>query len=99
MPAAISTYQGINLRGAWSTKRRLRHYGWYIGGGFEWKISPGWTAGVEYRHYEFEDRFRSPIPPAAQQFRPIGIDSTRRWTSITARVSWTFHRPEAKPLK
>jgi opacity protein-like surface antigen len=30
--------------------------GWYIGGGFEWTISPGWTTGIEYRHYEFENR-------------------------------------------
>src|SRR5215813_12927812 len=28
--------------------------GWYIGGGFEWVISPGWTSGIEYRHYEFD---------------------------------------------
>jgi high affinity Mn2+ porin len=32
----------------------IRVGGWYIGTGFEWIISPGWTAGVEYRHYEFD---------------------------------------------
>src|SRR5262249_15350260 len=30
--------------------------GWYIGGGVEWAISPGWTTGIEYRHYDFGSR-------------------------------------------
>jgi opacity protein-like surface antigen len=30
--------------------------GWYIGGGLEWVISPGWTTGIEYRHYEFDGK-------------------------------------------
>ena len=29
--------------------------GWYIGAGFEWVISPGWTTGIEYRHYDFNN--------------------------------------------
>src|SRR5215471_16532740 len=30
--------------------------GWYLGGGVEWAISPGWTTGIEYRHYDFGSR-------------------------------------------
>src|SRR5262249_49802469 len=31
-----------------------RHDGWYIGGGVEWIVSPGWSVGLEYRHYELD---------------------------------------------
>ena len=31
-----------------------RHDGWYLGGGVEWVVSPGWVMGFEYRHYEFD---------------------------------------------
>jgi outer membrane immunogenic protein len=29
------------------------HYGWTLGGGLEWMISPNWTAKIEYLHYDF----------------------------------------------
>ena len=47
--------------------------GWYIGGGVEWKISPGWTAGLEYRHYEFdpENTTRSTRLPGLRS-NPLG---------------------------
>jgi opacity protein-like surface antigen len=32
---------------------RTRNDGWYIGGGFDMVVAPGWTTGVEYRHYDF----------------------------------------------
>jgi outer membrane immunogenic protein len=38
---------------AFHEEAHTRLNGWYIGGGFEWVVSPGWTTGIEYRHYEF----------------------------------------------
>jgi opacity protein-like surface antigen len=77
-----------------------RHGGWYAGGGFEWAVSPGWTTGLEYRHYEFDAE-------TAQVFctgcGAGAIDPTHRieasTDTVTARVSWRWGRPEPAPLK
>jgi len=83
--------------------------GWYIGGGVEWAISPGWTAGVEYRHYEFESRNATAYTActnavAGCPFVALGVPlETTKFSdttdSISARVSWRWGRPEAAPLK
>jgi outer membrane immunogenic protein len=77
-----------------------RHSGWYAGGGFEWMVSPGWTTGLEYRHYEFDSN------TAAVFCTGCGggaIDTFHRaeatTDSITARVSWRWGRPDVAPLK
>jgi opacity protein-like surface antigen len=72
--------------------------GWYIGGGAEWKISPGWTAGIEYRHYEFEDRDTTAYNPATGLAREtVRFDAGT--DTVTARVSWRWGREVAAPLK
>ena len=77
-----------------------RHNGWYIGGGFEWAVSPGWTAGLEYRHYEFNDA-TGPIIIAGAPNAPLGLDVRNEASTdtLTARVSWRWGRPEPRPLK
>jgi opacity protein-like surface antigen len=85
--------------------------GWYIGGGFEWAISPGWTTGIEYRHYEFDHRNATagtacnntagcPFNgvPLGTPLEPIRFTDTT--DTISARVTWRWGRPEAPaPLK
>ena len=39
---------------------RERHSGWYIGGGVDMAVSHGWTIGLEYRHYEFDNATYNP---------------------------------------
>jgi len=76
-----------------------RHDGWYIGGGFEWMISPGWSTGLEYRHYEFDTRLYEPFTAAGV---PVPGDNLRlNPTSDTLmfRTSWKFGREYAAPLK
>ena len=76
-----------------------RHGGWYVGAGFEWIVSPGWTTGLEYRHYDFGERSAIPNTPAGA---PVGVDIyTQDATvdTITARVSWRWGREAAAPLK
>jgi opacity protein-like surface antigen len=75
-----------------------RNDGWYIGGGVEWAVSPGWSAGLEYRHYEFDAvdvRLFTPLGQPSGDFRHV--DPTT--DTIAARVSWRWGRPEAAPLK
>jgi len=88
---------GIVPAGSVVEQAHTRLNGWYVGGGFEWKISPGWTAGLEYRHYEFAEN-------TVQAFSPIGVpleqarfDATT--DTVTARVSWRFNREVVTPLK
>jgi outer membrane immunogenic protein len=79
-----------------------RHSGWYIGAGVDMALSHGWTIGLEYRHYELDDKvynFHTPagaVAPLEQSTSDVSLDS------VTLRVSWKFDRPsrvEAKPLK
>jgi high affinity Mn2+ porin len=72
--------------------------GWYVGAGFEWTISPGWTTGIEYRHYDFDANTDIAFNgPALAPLEPARFEATTE--TITARVSWRWGRPEPKPLK
>jgi opacity protein-like surface antigen len=74
--------------------------GWFIGGGVEWAVSPGWTAGVEYRHYEFDSsRRENDYNPATGTFVEHVRFADPTTDSLSARVSWRWGRPEAAPLK
>jgi opacity protein-like surface antigen len=84
--------------------------GWYIGGGLEWAISPGWSTGIEYRHYEFDNRSTTAFTACAAPQSPgcpfvaIGSPLERvkigdTTDSVEARVTWRWGRPEAAPLK
>ena len=72
-----------------------------IGGGFEYVISPGWTAGLEYRHYDLGDEIYDRFTPAGapvpgdRAIVDVGLDT------ISARVSWRWGRPDGgmAPLK
>jgi len=83
-----------------------RHGGWYLGGGVEWMVSPGWFMGLDYRHYEFDSANHigfcsGATPVCAPQGVLSGINSSVDATtdSITARVSWKFGRDYGAPLK
>ena len=65
----------LNANSANPLEDRERHSGWYIGGGVDMAVSHGWTIGLEYRHYEFDDatsigdadaRGRPGLSPACQ---------------------------------
>jgi outer membrane immunogenic protein len=84
--------------------------GWYIGGGFEWTISPGWTTGLEYRHYEFDNRNTTAFSGCSSNV--TGCNSAHLGTpvenvrfgdttdTIEMRVSWRWGREQAAaPLK
>jgi len=77
---------------------RARLSGWYIGGGVEWIVSPGWTAGIEYRHYDFNDNISAAFSPAGAFIENARFyDATT--DTVTARVSWKFSREVVTPLK
>jgi outer membrane immunogenic protein len=80
---------------------RERFDGWYIGGGFEWVVTPGWTVGLEYRHYDFESKtFLTNTTLGALTGDVRTVDPSL--DTITVRVSWRWDLPgraPAAPLK
>jgi outer membrane immunogenic protein len=77
-----------------------RHDRWYLGGGFEWQVSPGWTAGLEYRHYEFGDDTGPLHTPGGLFVADLRSDASV--DTIAARVAWRWDVPgrsAARPLK
>jgi opacity protein-like surface antigen len=80
---------------------QARHGGWYLGGGVDMALSAGWTVGLDYRHYEFNDATYFPNPLAGGLPNPALLnfaDATA--DSVTIRVSWKLGRPEpVVPLK
>jgi outer membrane immunogenic protein len=77
---------------------RERFDGWYIGGGVDMALAHGWTVGLDYRHYEFEDElFLTHTPAGVLSADRRNVDPSL--DIVTLRVSWKLGRPEPKPLK
>lgn len=87
---------------------RERLSGWFIGGGVDMALSHGWTIGLDYRHYQFDDATYDPscrgIGGACTAVGNI-VSAGDRFNAdasadiVSLRVSWKLGRPEAKPLK
>jgi len=92
-------YRADTAAGVMVEQAKTRHDGWYIGGGVEWNVSPGWTAGVEYRHYEFNEVTAVPFSATGSPFAGDTYRVEPTVDSITARVSWKWGREAASPLK
>ena len=87
---------------AFHEEAHTRLNGWYIGAGFEWVVSPGWTTGIEYRHYEFDSHddtaFSRDFNVPSVALERLRFEATT--DTVEARVSWRWGRPEAAaPLK
>jgi opacity protein-like surface antigen len=82
---------------------RERHSGWYIGGGVDMAVAHGWTIGLEYRHYEFDEATYSPTRTVATTgLLDLSQPSNRADATsdiVTLRASWKFGRPAPAPLK
>jgi outer membrane immunogenic protein len=93
--APTGTFGATTLR----ETAHARDGGWYLGGGVEWAVSPGWSAGIEYRHYEFGSVTTNDYNPATGTFVERVRFADPSTDSVSARVSWRWGRPEAAPLK
>jgi outer membrane immunogenic protein len=106
--AAFSEKISLNANSANPWEESKRHSGWFIGGGVDLAMSHGWTIGLEYRHYEFEDAVYNPTrtlagnnqvgvidvcPAPCANRADVGSDI------VTLRASWKFGRPAPAPLK
>ena len=80
---------------------RERHSGWYIGGGVDMAVSAGWTIGLEYRHYEFDDAtYNIARTVATTGLLDLSQPANRADATsdiITLRASWKLDRPAPAP--
>jgi opacity protein-like surface antigen len=80
-----------------------RDNGWYIGGGVDIAMAHGWTIGLDYKHFEFDDNNKIAHAIVGGVWGPLPNDSARFESSadtLSIRVSWKLGRPEAVvPLK
>jgi opacity protein-like surface antigen len=80
---------------------RERHSGWYIGGGVDMAVSAGWSIGLEYRHYEFDDAtYNVARTVATTGLLDLSQPANRADATsdiITLRVNWKLDRPAPAP--
>jgi outer membrane immunogenic protein len=73
---------------------RERFAGWYVGGGVDMALAAGWTIGLEYRHYEFEDKAFLTSDLVGNRSADVrNVDPSL--DTVTVRVSWKFDRAPA----
>ena len=101
--AAFSEKVSLNSNSANPFEDRQRHSGWYIGGGVDLAMSHGWTIGLEYRHYEFDDAiYQVSRTSAVTGLIDLSQPANRADVTsdiVTLRASWKLGRPVAAPLK
>jgi outer membrane immunogenic protein len=64
-----------------------RHDGWYLGGGFDFRLIDNWIAGFEYRHYQLDSATHVVVPVSANENRLIKPD----WDSFQLRLSYKWN--------
>jgi outer membrane immunogenic protein len=81
--------------GALTESTRTSHDGAYIGGGVDWQVwsTPGGAlvAGIEYRHYWFQDVTATPITAAGFANPADNWTIKPRADTIEAKLSWLFN--------
>jgi opacity protein-like surface antigen len=96
--ASFEGFARVNGTQVQTEGAQARLSGWYIGGGVEMALAHGWTLGLEYRHYDFEDKTVVGHSPAGVAIEPWRFDASS--DSVTLRASWKLGRPDrVSPLK
>jgi opacity protein-like surface antigen len=82
---------------------RTRNDGWYVGGGFDMVVVPGWTTGLEYRHYDFGSASSTTFTGEAPQgiaLQPLTQSATVDTIALRLTYKWDIPgRYAAPPLK
>ena len=61
--------------------------GWTVGGGVQWAVTPHWSIGAEYRHYDLGSYFANPGGVVI----PFSVDN--RFNTVTGRITYRFGGP------
>jgi outer membrane immunogenic protein len=81
------------------TSKEITHFGWTVGLGTEWMITPNWTAFVEYNYYEFDKKNHAfTINPAIPVFGGAVVNADLRNTMSVAKVGANYKFNWGAPL-
>ncbi len=73
------------------TSREITHFGWTIGMGTEWMITPNWTAFVEYNYYDFDKKnYAFPLNLGAGIPFAVNVNADLRNTLSTFKVGVNY---------
>jgi outer membrane immunogenic protein len=74
------------------TSREITHFGWTVGLGTEWMITPNWTAFVEYNYYEFDKKnYGFALNPAIAPGVVINADLKNTLSTAKVGVNYKFN--------
>jgi outer membrane immunogenic protein len=71
--------------------REITHFGWTVGLGTEWMITPNWTAFVEYNYYEFDKKnYAFPLNLGPNLPFAVTVNADLRNTLSVAKVGVNY---------
>ncbi len=88
LPIAAAQVPGINI-----TSKDSTTWGWLLGMGTEWQITPNWSAFVEYNYIEFDKKNEAfPIAPAllAPASLTVNADIKNKLSIAKVGVNYKF---------
>jgi outer membrane immunogenic protein len=69
------------------------HFGWTIGGGWEWRLAKSWTAFVEYNHYQFDSKdLISSVDPDVVPAAVFNLNAKPRLDTVKVGVNYQLWR-------
>jgi outer membrane immunogenic protein len=73
------------------TSREITHFGWTVGLGTEWMITPNWTAFIEYNYYDFDTKnYGFPLNLGAGAPVAVTINADLKNTLSVAKVGVNY---------
>ena len=73
------------------TSRETTHFGWLVGLGTEWQITPNWTAFIEYNYLQFDRKNETfTINPALTGGALVNVNADLRNTLSIAKVGVNY---------
>jgi opacity protein-like surface antigen len=89
----------VKTTGVASDMADVRHDGWFLGGGLDWKLARSVVVGLEYRHTDLGSASSADINPATGLATGITVTSRAETDSVMVRGSLLFGGRDYAPLK
>jgi outer membrane immunogenic protein len=76
-----------------STSGTTDRSGWVVGAGFEWGFAPGWSAKIEYEHFDFGSTpiGVAHITTATGVLSQTFVSSTEKIDVVKGGINWRFN--------
>jgi outer membrane immunogenic protein len=94
-----TNFRAIPASGVTSDQADMRHDGWYIGGGLDWKLARNVVVGLEYRHTDLGHASAADFNPATGLPTGVIVTTRQESDSVMVRGSLLFGGRDYAPLK